>query len=57
MNMSKAKAAAYQTPVIITLKRKRKGVANDAMDEEDDQEEGRAVEERVSLIGTSPCDA
>ena len=43
MNMWRAKAAAYQMPVTITPKRKRKEVANDAMDGEDDQEDLETV--------------
>ena len=37
MNMWRAKAVAYQTPVTITPKRKRTDVANDALDGDDDQ--------------------
>ena len=40
--MWKVKAVAYQTPVTITPKRKRKEVENDAMDGEDDQEDGES---------------
>ena len=42
MSIYLVKAAAYKTPVTITPKRKRKEVANDTMDREDDQEDGES---------------
>ena len=43
MNMLQANTAACETPATITPKRKRKEVANDAMDGEDDQEDLETV--------------
>ena len=42
MNMWRAKTAAYQKPLTIRPKRKRMEVATDAMDGEDDQEDGKS---------------